>query len=75
MSELRGQEIEIPLIIGGCEVRTGRTAVCTVPHDHRHRLAVYHQAGPRETAMAVEAARDAAVAWASMDWRIAYLSS
>jgi len=68
LSELRGQEIEIPLIIGGCEVRTGRTAVCTVPHDHRHRLAVYHQAGPRETAMAVEAARDAAVAWASMAW-------
>ena len=68
LSELRGQEIEIPLIIGGREVRTGRTAVCTVPHDHRHRLAVYHLAGPRETAMAVEAARDAAVAWASMDW-------
>jgi 1-pyrroline-5-carboxylate dehydrogenase len=68
LSELRGQEIEIPLIIGGREVRTGRTAVCTVPHDHRHRLAVYHLAGPKETAMAVEAARDAAVAWASMDW-------
>ena len=68
LSELRGQEIEIPLIIGGREVRTGRTAACTVPHDHRHRLAVYHLAGPRETAMAVEAARDAAVAWASMAW-------
>jgi 1-pyrroline-5-carboxylate dehydrogenase len=68
LSELRGQEIEIPLIIGGREVRTDRTAVCTVPHDHRHRLAVYHLAGPKETAMAVEAARDAAVAWASMDW-------
>jgi 1-pyrroline-5-carboxylate dehydrogenase len=68
LSELRGQEIEIPLIIGGREVRTGRTAACTVPHDHRHRLAVYHLAGPTETAMAVEAARDAAVAWASMAW-------
>ena len=68
LSELRGQEIEIPLIIGGREVRTGRTAVCTVPHDHRHRLAVYHLAGPKETAMAVEAARDAAVAWTSMAW-------
>jgi 1-pyrroline-5-carboxylate dehydrogenase len=68
LSELRGQEMEIPLIIGGREVRTGRTAACTVPHDHRHRLAVYHLAGPTETAMAVEAARDAAVAWASMAW-------
>jgi len=60
--------MEIPLIIGGREVRTGRTAACTVPHDHRHRLAVYHLAGPKETAMAVEAARDAAVAWTSMAW-------
>ena len=68
LSELRGQEMEIPLIIGGREVRTGRTAACTVPHDHRHRLAVYHLAGPKETAMAVEAARDAAVAWTSMAW-------
>jgi 1-pyrroline-5-carboxylate dehydrogenase len=68
LSELRGQEIEIPLIIGGREVRTGRTAACTVPHDHRHRLAVYHLAGPKETAMAIEAARDAAAAWAGMAW-------
>ena len=68
LSELRGQEIEIPLIIGGREVRTGRTAVCTVPHDHRHRLAVYHLAGPKETAMAVEAAGEAARTWTSMAW-------
>jgi 1-pyrroline-5-carboxylate dehydrogenase len=68
LSELRGQEIEIPLIIGGREVRTGRTAACTVPHDHRHRLALYHLAGPKETAMAVEAAGEAARTWTSMAW-------
>ena len=68
LSDLRGNEIEIPLIIGGREVRTGRTAACTVPHDHHHRLAVYHLAGAKETALAVEAAREAAVAWASMAW-------
>jgi 1-pyrroline-5-carboxylate dehydrogenase len=68
LNELRGREIEIPLIIGGREVRTGRTAVCTVPHDHRHRLAVYHLAGPEEAALAVAAARGAAAAWTAMDW-------
>ncbi|MBI5581013.1 MAG: L-glutamate gamma-semialdehyde dehydrogenase [Deltaproteobacteria bacterium] len=68
LSELRGKEIEIPLIIGGREVRTGRTAACSVPHDHRHRLAVCHLAGPKETAMAAEAAREAAVDWAGMAW-------
>jgi 1-pyrroline-5-carboxylate dehydrogenase len=39
-----------------------------VPHDHRHRLAVYHTAGPEETAMAVEAARRASAAWTDMAW-------
>jgi 1-pyrroline-5-carboxylate dehydrogenase len=68
LSELRSKEIEIPLIIGGREVRTGRTAACIVPHEHRHRLAVCHQAGPQEIAMAVEAAREAAGQWAAMDW-------
>jgi 1-pyrroline-5-carboxylate dehydrogenase len=39
-----------------------------VPHDHRHRLAVYHLAGPEETALAVEAARKASEVWAAMAW-------
>jgi 1-pyrroline-5-carboxylate dehydrogenase len=68
LDELRGKEIEIPLIIGGREVRTGRTAACVMPHDHGRRLAVYHLAGAREAAMAVEAARAAAAEWAAMDW-------
>ncbi len=32
LAELRAQEIEIPLIIGGEEVRTGRMGTCIVPH-------------------------------------------
>ena len=68
LSDMRSREIEIPLIIGGREVRTGRTAACVVPHDHHHRLAVYHLAGPNEIALAVEAARQAAGTWAAMDW-------
>jgi len=68
LGELRSKEIEIPLIIGGREIRTGRTADYTMPHDHRHRLAVCHLAGPKEAAMAVEAAREAARQWAATDW-------
>ena len=68
LSELSAKEIEIPLIIGGREVRTSRTADCVMPHDHSHRLAVYHLAGPQEIEMAVEAAREAAGAWAAMAW-------
>ncbi|HHQ47786.1 MAG TPA: 1-pyrroline-5-carboxylate dehydrogenase, partial [Acidobacteria bacterium] len=48
MREMLAGEIEIPLIIGGEEVRTGRTGKAVCPHDHGHVLATWHQAGPEE---------------------------
>lgn len=68
LAALRGSELEIPLLIGGREVRTGRTTAVTVPHDHGHRLAICHLAGPAEAAMAADAAAEASAAWAAMDW-------
>src|SRR5690349_8899597 len=62
------EEIEIPLLIGGREVRTGRTVAAPCPHDHAHRLAVCHQAGPEETALAISAALDAWREWSEMEW-------
>ncbi len=50
INEMLGEEIEIPLIIGGKEVRTGNTAKAVCPHDHRHVLGVYHKAGEAEVA-------------------------
>ncbi|MHC4218513.1 MAG: L-glutamate gamma-semialdehyde dehydrogenase [Planctomycetota bacterium] len=63
-----GRRIEIPLIIGGREVTTGRTATTVVPHDHGHVLADVHQAGEPEIALAAEAAVDAHHAWSRMPW-------
>jgi 1-pyrroline-5-carboxylate dehydrogenase len=60
--------VEIPLIIGGKEVYTGRTGTIVMPHDHGHVLATYHKAGPKETEMAIEAALSARKEWASMSW-------
>ena len=68
LSEMLAREIEIPLIIGGKEVRTGRTGKAVCPHDHGHVLATYHQAGPDEVALAVDAARKAWKTWSEMDW-------
>ncbi len=39
ITELKSKEIEIPLIIDGKEIFTGRTANCVMPHDHKHVLA------------------------------------
>jgi 1-pyrroline-5-carboxylate dehydrogenase len=55
---------EIPLIIGGREVRTGRLGEVRCPHDHGRLLATYHQAGPEEVAKAAQAAEKAWKAWA-----------
>lgn len=66
----RNTVVEIPLIIGGREVRTGQTGKVVCPHDHGHVLAVYHKAGEAEVRMAVEAAMEARRQWAETDWRV-----
>ena len=68
LKELRSQTIEIPLIIGGKEVRTDNTADCTIPHDHQHKLGFFHQAGAEQIKQATEAAGRAAGPWAAMPW-------
>ncbi len=68
LKETLSQEIEIPLIIGGEEVRTGDTAKAVCPHDHQHVLATYHKAGPKEIEKAIEASQKAWQEWSEMDW-------
>ncbi|MGB6864544.1 MAG: L-glutamate gamma-semialdehyde dehydrogenase [Candidatus Aminicenantaceae bacterium] len=68
LTRMLGEEIEIPLIIGGKEVRTGNFAECRCPHDHNHLLGRYHKAGPDEITMAVVEAKNAWKDWSEMDW-------
>ncbi len=68
LASMLAEEIEIPLIIGGKEVRTGKTAKAVCPHDHRHVLATYHKAGEAEVKMAVEASQLAWREWSEMAW-------
>jgi 1-pyrroline-5-carboxylate dehydrogenase len=59
---------EIPLIIGGKEVRTGNLGSVVMPHNHKHILATYHKAGKQEIAEAIAAAMDAKNKWMSLSW-------
>ena len=68
LEELKNNPIEIPLIIGGKEVKTGDTETVTMPSDHGHVLATYHKAGPKEVQMAIDAALKARAEWANMRW-------
>ncbi len=70
-AELKRQsklEVEIPLIIGGKEIKTGRTGQVVMPHNHKKVLATFHQAGEKEVQMAIDAALVAHRQWAEMSW-------
>jgi 1-pyrroline-5-carboxylate dehydrogenase len=60
--------IEIPLVIGGKKVKTGRLADCRCPHDHGHLLGRYHQGEKKEVEAAIAAAAKAWPEWSRMDW-------
>ena len=62
------ETVEIPLIIGGKEVRTGNTGEIIMPHDHRHRLGTYHKAGEQEVNQAIAAALNAREEWENTPW-------
>lgn len=68
LEEMAGQVVDIPLIIGGEEIRTGNTAQVVMPHDHGHVLANYHKAGPEEIQKAIEASQEAHKEWAAFPW-------
>jgi len=67
LAELRSRPVEIPLIIGGKEVKTGNVGPCVLPHDHKTVVGTYHQAGDKEVEMAVQAALEAHKHWARME--------
>lgn len=68
LDDIAGKKIEIPLIIGGKEVRTGNLGQVVMPHDHKHVLADFHQAGEAEIIQAIEAAMAAKQQWAALRW-------
>src|SRR5215208_3733777 len=68
LEEMAGERIDIPLVIGGNEVRTGDTAPSVMPHDHAHVLGDYHKATTRHVEQAVEAARIARADWGNWAW-------
>ncbi len=68
LDEMSSEQIEIPILIGGQEVRTGNLGTAVCPHDHGHVLATYHQAGAPEVARAAEAAKAAWRDWSELPW-------
>ena len=68
LKSMAAEKIEIPIIIGGREIRTGRIETSVMPHDHGHVLAEYHLAGPEHVQQAIAAAAAARREWAAWPW-------
>jgi 1-pyrroline-5-carboxylate dehydrogenase len=68
LADMLDEVVEIPAIIGGREVFTGRTENVVCPHDHGHVLGVVHQCRAEEVELAVEAAAEAWREWSEMPW-------
>ncbi|PKP19476.1 MAG: 1-pyrroline-5-carboxylate dehydrogenase [Bacteroidetes bacterium HGW-Bacteroidetes-20] len=62
------QVIDIPIIIGGKEIRTGKMGKVVMPTEHQHVLANYHMVSEKEVQMAIDAAMAAKKQWEEMPW-------
>lgn len=62
------QVIEIPIIIGGKEIKTGKMGKVVMPTEHQHVLANYHMVTEKEVKMAIDAAMAAKKQWEEMPW-------
>jgi 1-pyrroline-5-carboxylate dehydrogenase len=68
LSKMASERVEIPIIIGGKEIRTGDLGHSVMPHAHKQVLADYHKATPKHVEMAVAAAREAWREWSNWPW-------
>jgi len=68
LQELKSTQHDIPMYIGGQEVRTGEKKTLHPPHEIAHTLGVYHEGNESHVQQAIDAALKARDAWASLNW-------
>lgn len=62
------EQIDVPLYIGGEEIRTGNTQNMSAPHDHQHIVGKYHLADKSHVEKAISTALEARKKWSQMAW-------
>jgi len=68
LKELRSKEIDIPMYIGGKEVRSENKSRLAPPHDHKHTLGYFHKSDKTHVTKAIDAALAAKEKWANLAW-------
>lgn len=68
LARARSIEKDVPMYIGGQEIRTGKKKKLSPPHDHQHVLGYYHEGDASHVKMAIDEALKAKDAWAALSW-------
>jgi 1-pyrroline-5-carboxylate dehydrogenase len=68
LKELKSQQMDIPMYIGGEEVRTGKKTAIHPPHEIAHTLGHFHAGDETHVNQAISAALSARESWAAMSW-------
>jgi 1-pyrroline-5-carboxylate dehydrogenase len=68
LEEMAAEPLEIPVVVGGEEIRTGETFDAVMPHDKERVLAHVHKAGPGEVEKAIAASAEAWEDWHRLPW-------
>ena len=68
LKRMKAAQPDIPMFIGGEEVRTGKTLPLSPPHELSRVLGHYHKGGKKHVDRAIAAALAARPSWASMSW-------
>ena len=69
IAELKSKVLDIPMYIGGKEVRTNKKVEIRPPHERKHLLARYHKGDKKSVQQAIEAALEAKKDWENMSWQ------
>ncbi len=68
ITNFRAKETDIPMYIGGQEIRTQRKLRVAPPHDHQHTLGYFYEGDAEHVQQAIKAALEAKTAWAMLPW-------
>jgi len=68
LAELKSEVIDVPMYIGGKEVRTGKTVEMRPPHERAHLLGHFHAGDRIHVETAIDAALRAREAWSNLSW-------
>ena len=68
LQDARSRQLDIPMYIGGNEIRSGKTTELRPPHDHRHVLGQFHVSDASHVTDAINAALAAKPKWEALNW-------